>query len=321
MDEIRIPNSATYSPVSLLEVGMAAPVVGRLLLRSAPAGLAIQAAALALYGASVVDDWLARTGVRRIDFPATFGADVRSLPSMPVAEREEEVRILVARLNAIYTPERIPRRELARVVDARLTEVIAAVTGQRIRTSTEIRGLSLMSFVFPFAHGTADILSGEIAILKDTGILEPHVIVHELAHRKGYWKELHAQVLAYLALASSDDPMLLQAALAERLTRQLTTLAGDDRDALRARVRSAGLIEPIERQFVALRETPDPISAAISDAMRQLYDLRMRVTGQNGLSDYDAGFTAFLWALERGVHSHRAPTGHGRVWTPDPASA
>ncbi|HUP20367.1 MAG TPA: DUF3810 family protein, partial [Gemmatimonadota bacterium] len=273
-----------------------------------------QTAALTVYAASAVDDWLARTGVRRIDFLDAFGADVRRLPAMPDAAREREVRVLVERLNRVYTPDRIPRAELARRVDARLTDTIAAITGQRVRTSTEIRGFSVLGVVFPFALGTSDILSGEVAILRDTGIFEPHVVVHELAHRKGYWKELHAQVLAYLALAGSDDPVLLQSALAERLSRQLAALAGDDDDALGQRVRDAGLIPEIERQFLRLRQPPDPVTAAVSDAMKQLYDLRLRLTGQNGLSDYDAGFTAFLYALETGEHAGRAARGEGRVW-------
>jgi hypothetical protein len=33
--------------------------------------------------------------------------------------------------------------------------------------------------------------------------------------------------------------------------------------------------------------------------MRRLYDARMRMTGQNGLSDYDVGFTNFLYTFER----------------------
>ena len=32
--------------------------------------------------------------------------------------------------------------------------------------------------------------------------------------------------------------------------------------------------------------------------MRSLVDMRMRVTGQNGLSDYDLGFTNFLSTFE-----------------------
>jgi hypothetical protein len=33
--------------------------------------------------------------------------------------------------------------------------------------------------------------------------------------------------------------------------------------------------------------------------MRTLYDQRMKLTGQNGLSDYDEGFTNFLWTFTR----------------------
>ena len=117
MDEIRIPNSVTYSTVSLLELGMIAPLASRLLLRATLPGLALQTAALAVYAASAVDDWLARAGVRRIDFLQAYGADVKRLPAMPVEAREEEVRVLTERLNRIYTPERIPRRELARRVN------------------------------------------------------------------------------------------------------------------------------------------------------------------------------------------------------------
>jgi hypothetical protein len=314
MDEIRIPNQATYAPFSLLELGLVAPLASRLLLRASAPGLALQVAAMAVYAGSAVDDWLARAGVRRVDFSDTFGADVRSLPAMPVEAREAEIRVLADRLNRVYTPDWIPRRELARRVDAHLTDFIASITGQRVRTSTEIREFSILGLAFPFALGTADILSGEVAILRDTGVFEPHVICHELAHRKGYWKELHAQVLAYLALAGSDDPVLLQAALAERLARQVAALSGDDPEAFRRRVRAAGLVPELEPQLVTLRAQPGPVTQAVADGMKQLYDLRMKATGQNGLSDYDAGFTALLWGLETGPHDVHAPAGDGRVW-------
>ena len=31
--------------------------------------------------------------------------------------------------------------------------------------------------------------------------------------------------------------------------------------------------------------------------MKTLYDQRLKLTGQNGLSDYDEGFTNFLWTF------------------------
>jgi hypothetical protein len=33
--------------------------------------------------------------------------------------------------------------------------------------------------------------------------------------------------------------------------------------------------------------------------MRKLYDQRLKLTGQNGISDYDLGFTNFLWTFSR----------------------
>ena len=45
--------------------------------------------------------------------------------------------------------------------------------------------------------------------------------------------------------------------------------------------------------------------------MHQLYDKRMRLFGQNGLDDYDEGFTNFLWSLGRNTSSTLAE--HARV--------
>ena len=43
--------------------------------------------------------------------------------------------------------------------------------------------------------------------------------------------------------------------------------------------------------------------------MRRVYDARMRVTGQNGLSDYDLGFTDFLYTFETSRTARQAPPG------------
>ncbi len=298
IDEITIPNDATYSPVSLLELGVTAPLVSRLLLGATLPGRLLQIASLSVYGYSALNDWVERFGVRRVDFQRTFGADVRTLPRVPRPDREADVQRLVSRLNADYTPRRSPRRELAVQVDQALTDYIASITGQRVRTSTEIRSFSLAGLVFPFALGAADVLSGDVAILKDTGPFEPHVVAHEFAHRKGYLKELHAQALAYFALAGSGVPELEQAARCERLLRQLSTLADHDPAALRERVRQAGLRPELERWFLALRPPAGALEKRVMEAMKAIYEARMRVTGQNGLSDYDEGFTALVWATE-----------------------
>ena len=188
------------APIDLV---VGAPLVVRALLGVTPLGRVVQGAVLGAYLASAVRDWHDRRGIRKIDFRREFGADLRHPVPMPREIREAEVRTLARRLNDEFVPQRRPRRELAVEVDRHLTRYIASITGQRVRTSAEVRGFALSKLAFPFALGACDALSGDVAIFKDTGPLEPHVLAHEFSHRKGYWKELPAQVLAYLALIAS----------------------------------------------------------------------------------------------------------------------
>ena len=299
--EIRIANSATYWPMAPIDAVLAAPLAARLLLGATPAGRLVQVAVLGAYFGSALQDWVARRGVRRIDFLRVFGADVRHLTPMPQAVREEEVQELSERLNDGFTPERIPRRELAVEVDRHLTCYIAGITGQRVETSAEIRGFCFAGVMFPFALGACDFLSGDVALFRDVGIFEPHVIAHEFCHRKGYWKELEAQALAYLSLTASDNPVLVQSARCERLHRNLRVLSREQRVPFKALADRSGLRAELRSQLVALVDGPaaGPVAKQLELAMRRLYDERMRLTGQNGISDYDEGFTNFLYTYER----------------------
>lgn len=296
---IRIRNGATYSPVSLLDVALAAPLVSRIVFRNTLPGKAIQLAALGAYIGSAAHDWIGRRGVRRIDFLAHYGADVTHLLEMTEAERWDDVRRLVADANDRYTSARLPRAETARLVDRLLTDYIAGITGQRVETSTEVRDFTFAALLFPFALGACDFLSGDIAIFKDTGVFEPHVIAHEFAHRKGYWKELEAQALAYLVLSGSGDPILEQSARCERIHRQLRALCDEAPDRYPVLVRAAGLRPELEAGFLAMHVVPGPLAVRVSSVMKALYEERMKLTGQNGIRDYDVGFTNFLHTVER----------------------
>jgi hypothetical protein len=299
-DDIRIANAATYWPVAPTDVVLAAPLAARLLFGATPLGQAVQIAAFGAYLGSALQDWYARLDVRKIDFYREFGADVDLLTPMPSDVREDEVRALIGRLNDEFTAERAPRREFAVEVDRHLTGYIAGITGQRVETSAEVRDFALAHLLFPFALGACDFLSGDVMLFRDVGVFEPHVIAHEFSHRKGYWKELEAQALAYLALTSSGDAVLVQSALCERLHRDIRALAGDDIPAFRDRVERSALRAELREQFLALagRPSSDPVARRVELAMRRLYDERMRLTGQNGLSDYDVGFTNFLYTFE-----------------------
>ncbi len=307
METIRIPNEVTYSPISLTDIAMAAPILSQLVLGATLPGAALQAAALTVYAGSAIQDWVERWGVRRIEFLTEFGADLKHLEEMPVVIREAEMQVLADRLNAGYTTQRIELHELAKRVDRYLTAYIASITGQRVETSTEVRTFSMAGMIFPFALGAADILSGDVSIFRDTGVFQPHIVAHEFAHRKGYWRELDAQALAYLALTSSGEPALVQSALCERLNRDLRALTGDDDVAYEQRVRALSLRAELEPEFLELRADPGELGRPISDAMRTVYDMRMKLTGQNGISDYDVGFTNFLYTFETSTTSRQRP--------------
>lgn len=307
MDEIRIPNEATYAPVSLTDLMATAPIASRILLGATLPGRVLGAAAMGLYAGSVARDWWSRREMRWIDFKAEFGADVTWLDEQPEEARRDEIERLAEALEAGYTAERRPRKALGRVVNGHLTDTIASVTGQRVLTSSELRDFGLAEFIFPFAMGVCDVLSGDVAIFRDTGIFEPHVITHEFVHRKGYWKELHAQALAYLALVRSGDPELLQAARAERLHRQLKVVSGERHDAYHELVEGLAVREELRRAFHALRPEPGAYEGAVSGVMRAVYDQRLKLTGQNGISDYDRGFTNFLWTFSRSATCRQDP--------------
>jgi hypothetical protein len=299
MQELRIPNDATYAPFSLTDVIATAPLASRILLGATLPGRILSAAALGMYAGSAVKDWARRRDMVWVDFQAEFGADVRTLEEMPVAARRDEVSRLAERLDRDYTADRIARKKLAVQVNGHLTEYMAVITGQRVHTSSEVRDFTLARFVFPFAMGVCDVVSGDVALFRDTGIFEPHIICHEFVHRKGYWKELHAQALSYLALVSSGEPVLVQSALAERLHRQLKVLAGEDHGAYHHLVDGLGIRAELEEELHALRPAPGAYESSVALVMKKLYDERLKLTGQNGLSDYDEGFTNFLWTFER----------------------
>lgn len=307
MEEIHIPNEATYAPVSLTDLIAGAPLASRLLLGATLPGRVLSAAALGMYAGSAVKDWIRRRDVRWIDFPREFGCDVKTLEVMPEAVRREEIIRLGRRLNEGYTDERIPRAELAVAVNEQLTEYIAGITGQRVHTSSEVREFTLARLVFPFAMGVCDVVSGDVALFRDTGIFEPHIVCHEFVHRKGYWKELHAQALSYLTLVSSGDPVMVQAGLAERLHRQLKVLAGDDHQAYHDMVDDLDLRTELADQLHQLRPEPGVYESSVSTVMKRIYDERLKLTGQNGLSDYDEGFTNFLWTFSRSGAARQDP--------------
>jgi hypothetical protein len=108
-----------------------------------------------------------------------------------------------------------------------------------------------------------------------------------------------------MALMSSGDPVMVQSALGERLHRQLKALAGDDHQVYHDLVSSLALRPELADELHSLRPDPGVYESSVSVVMKRLYDERMKVTGQNGLSDYDVGFTNFLWTFSKSRHARQ----------------
>lgn len=298
MERLRIPNLATYLPIAPSDLLLTAPIAARVLFGASPAGRALQTAAFGIYAGSAAIDWAVRADAKRVDFEDSFGLEPLSPPPATDKARRTDIEKIVEKLNAGYQPMRVPRKELAEEVDRHLTEFLAELTGQRLETSARVRQFMLAQMLFPFALGAADPLTGDVAIFKSVGVFEPHVIAHEFCHRKGYLKEVEAQVLAYLALVGCGDPVLEQSALCERLDRQLWVLSGRNPVEYNELLVEIGLREELRAGFEFRHPTEQTYARLVGPLMKGAYDARMKLTGQNGLSDYDEGFTNFLLAIE-----------------------
>jgi hypothetical protein len=101
--------------------------------------------------------------------------------------------------------------------------------------------------------------------------------------------------------------VLRQSALLERLHRNLRVLAGDDRGAFDRLVTRAPLRPELQALLMKLRAPLTGVERQIEGAMRTLYHLRMRATGQTGISDYDLGFTNFLYTFETSTTARQTP--------------
>ncbi len=162
-----------------------------------------------------------------------------------------------------------------------------------------------MRSCFPFAYGACDVISGDVAIFRDTGIFEPHVIAHEFCHRKGYWKELHAQALAYLALVDLRRAVLVQSA--RRAAPPPPACARGEEARGVQRLAEAAALRPELRQVLARARAAHDRVGRRSRAEGATRTKNEWDTGQKGISDYDVGFTNFLYTFETSTTARQTP--------------
>ncbi|MBI5066193.1 DUF3810 family protein [Candidatus Woesearchaeota archaeon] len=252
---------------------------------------------LAVWLSSSIPYFIESNFAKRINFQKQFGADIKTLQQQSLGERFEEIEKLTEKLNDEYLPQDYERKELAKLVNKELEDYLESITGVRVETSDRIRNFGIVKMLMPFALGACQPIDGEIYIFKDMGVFEPHVITHELAHRHGYGKELHAQALAYLALMNSKNPVFMQSANCERLKRQIGVVNYEDRRSAREFTENLDLRAELRGDFLRLMKRPGIYERVVSLAMLPVYSLRMKLTGQNGLKDYGEGFTNFLHTI------------------------
>ncbi len=237
----------------------------------------------------------------KINFLETFGADVKHHKEVPLEKRISEIDELTEKVNDEYIPQEHERKYLAQEVNRKLTAFIAEKSGVEVHSSDNVRNFGIAKLIFPFAKGYYNFLDGEIGLFGNLGVFEPHRMAHEFAHRKGYLIELEAQVLAYLSLINSYDKELMQSAYCERLFSDMDVVADFNDDKFKETIETSALRGELKQDFQKRIGKEGLYEKVVSFIMMPIYNLRMKLTGQNGVEDYSLGFTNFLYTIENEI--------------------
>jgi hypothetical protein len=80
-------------------------------------------------------------------------------------------------------------------------------------------------------------------------------------------------------------------------------------------VTRTGLPPELREALGELGPAASAVGRHLDAGVRRLYGARMRMTGQAGISDYDLGFTNFLYTFETSAVARQTPPG-GTVHRP-----
>ena len=84
-------------------------------------------------------------------------------------------------------------------------------------------------------------------------------------------------------------------------------LAGKESGAFERLAATAALRPELGTVLADLRPPATAVGRQVEAGMRQVYDTRMRMTGQAGVSDYDVGFTNYLYTFETSTTARQTP--------------
>jgi len=231
-------------------------------------------------------------------------------------KRKDKINELCLEISDEYTEKTHTMKEEAEIANKTLEDIIYKIEGVKVKTSDKIKNSYLTKYIMPHALGGCNIISNDIDIYKKLPYISFSIIAHELAHRKRYFKENDAEVLAHLAGFATKDPVFIQSSKVSRLRRECQTLFEKYENV------SKELRKQVDKEyedFLNDLKLPQKIKdfvienefkrhSIIVECMKKgqiaMYRLIMKLFGQKeGPSRYTRIFTEDLYALETRYHS------------------
>ncbi|MBM3200003.1 DUF3810 domain-containing protein [Candidatus Woesearchaeota archaeon] len=336
----RIPNLITYVPVSISDL-----IIGGLIIfygsRLLNLGIDVLPKDVLPYANHVINWYMPHYSNMLVC--TTFGADMisgitdylarpRISQKKDVSEKlgvtrkpvDKETRIkkiddICLEISDGYTEKKYSLKEEAKIANNSLEEIVYKIEGIRLKTSDKIKNSYLMKYLMPHALGRCDVISSDITMFQKIPYISFSILAHELAHRKRYFKENNAEVLAHLAGFATRDPVFIQSSKVSRLRRECQTLfekygktTKEERKQLNEEYQDFlnDLSLPYNIKNAILKsefQKNNILTEGIKKGQTALYTLMMKVFGQKeGPLRYTKVFTEDLYALEEKYHSSEA---------------
>lgn len=229
-----------------------------------------------------------------------------------IKTRKDKVNELCLEISDDYTEKTRHMKEEAEIANKTLEDIIYQIEGVRIKTSDKIKNSYLTKYLMPHALGGCNIISSDIDIFQQLPYISFSTVAHELAHRKRYFKENDAEVLAHLAGFATKDPVFIQSSRVSRLRREYQTIFekyGNINKEMRKQLNEEcedflnDLKLPYKvKEFIIASEfrKHNLITEGMKKGQMALYKAIMKIFGQKeGLNRYTRVFTEDLYALEK----------------------
>lgn len=218
--------------------------------------------------------------------------------------RKKKIDELCLMIKDDHTEKSYGIKEEAEIAGKTLDKLVYKIEGVKIKTSNVVKKSYLAKYMMPHALGGCNLISKDIDIFQQMPYISPSIVAHELCHRKGYFKENDAEVLAHLAGFMTDDPVFIQSSRISRLRREWQSLKlqkeefNDYLSSLKLPVKMKSKL--IKQEIQKNNGDGNPLAKSFANIQLTMYKILMRILGQKeGLERYTRIFTEDLHALEK----------------------